>query len=712
MPLDLDIPPAPTTRAAAGRAHRLDSLLNPRSVAVVGASERNHYSNLAVNALKRIGFDGRLHLVNPRGAVIYGQQAATSVAAIGEPVDAAYFCVPHDALLDSAAEAIEAGVRNLIIVSSGFAEIGEEGARRERQLADLCAAAGVRVLGPNCLGYRNMLDRVALGSIPFVEQPAAASIGLIAASGSVATMVAHYGIQQGLGFTHVIATGNEMNVAAADIVDYLVDIPEVRAIALFLETVKDTALFAAAAERARLARKPVIAIKAGAAPATAAIAAAHTSAVVGDDRVFDAACDRYGVVRVDTFEDLVCTAGTLAATGPIDRPGVAFISMSGGIAENASDVGAKVGVEFPQFAPETCAQLGDVLSELGQMHNPLDLTGAAVRDEQMWDQVATIVSRDPQIGLTLLNWDVPNVAEPSMASTVEAVGRSCRLTATPSLIIGNYERAVNEHGLAYLQQHGMSFSLPGVAHGMVATARLAWWSERLGRPPAPSRIPASVAAAARPQDERQTLQHLAACGAPVIPTIVAADGEAAAGAATSLGGPVAMKILSPDIAHKSEVGGVVLNIDGPAAAVAAYDQILRSVGAHAPDARIEGVLLSPMRSGGIEMLVGVARDPQWGLVLALGLGGIWVEVLQDTALCLLPASEDEIIRALRSLKAARLFDGYRGAPPVDLAAVAQAAMAIGEAAAALGPDLTALEVNPLFVRGKQVEALDGLATFS
>ena len=218
--------------------------------------------------------------------------------------------------------------------------------------------------------------------------------------------------------------------------------------------------------------------------------------------------------------------------------------------------------------------------------------------------------------------------------------------------------------------------------------------------------------AARPSNERETLAFLASHGVPVIPTRVARSAAEAGRAAADAGGPVAMKVLSADIQHKSDVGGVVLNIEGGLAAEAAYARIMRSVETKAAGARIDGVIVAPMRTGGLELLVGVARDPQWGLVMALGMGGVWVEVLKDTALQLLPARHEDLARSLRSLKAAKLFEGYRGAPPADLDAVAAVAGRIGEAAAALGPSLMALEVNPLFVNGRQVEALDALATFS
>jgi acyl-CoA synthetase (NDP forming) len=682
-------------------------------VVLVGASERNLFSNVAMRTLGDLEFDGRIHLVNRRGGEVYGRSAATSCRSLGEPVDAAYMTVPFEGLLDSVRDAIEAGIRNIVIVTGGFAEVGGEGAKRQAELAALCEAEDVRVLGPNCLGFRNVLDRVALGTLVHNDQSMMpASIALVSVSGSSASAIAHYGVQQGAGFTHVIAFGNEMNVTAADLIDYMVDIPEVKAIALFLETVKDPSAFAAAAGRALAARRPIVAIKAGAAPATAALAQAHTNALVGDDKVFDAACERLGVVRVSTFEELVNTAAVIAAIGPLKRPGVGFVSISGGVCEVASDLGPEMGVSFPAFAPETRAELRTVISDLGQTHNPLDITGVAVREESLWVDTSAILSRDPAIGLNVINWEIPLAEEGIRTGASALIGEAHQSWAAPTLMVTSWERPIPPHALSYLQRTGLQFAAPGVRNGLQAIGKLAWWSERVLAPPEPPRAAGPSAVAERPRGERETLDLLARFGVPVVPTVVARSAGDAVRAATEMGGPVALKVLSPDIAHKTEAGGVKLGLEGADAIEAAYAEILRSVAAKAPEAKIEGVLVAPMRTGGLEMLAGVARDPDWGLVMALGLGGIWVEALKDTALVLLPADASRIARGLRSLKAAKLFEGYRGAPPVNVDALAEACARIGDAAMALGPDLAALEVNPLFVRGEKVEALDALAVWA
>jgi acyl-CoA synthetase (NDP forming) len=692
----------------------MSQLFHPKSIALIGGSDRNPYSHLMNENLVGVKFAGSVFVVNKRGASAHGYPGVTSCQSIGEPVDAAILLVPVEATMEVVEDAAAAGIRNLVIISSGFEEIGDIGRERQKRLQHFCEQKHLNVLGPNCLGYRNYLDGVALGCIPYIEQTAQGSIALISASGSVAFYAAQCGVQQGVGLSHLIATGNEMNLTTADIVDYLLDDARVRGLVLFLEAIRATDRFAQVAERARLMKKPIVALKVGAQAATAAVAAAHTGALVGNDRVFDAACEKYAIVRVKSIEECIAVAGTIASIGAVDPPSVAAVSISGGICEIMSDLAVPNGVYMPAFTPDTQAALRGVVSSLGQTLNPIDLTGAAVQQVSLWQSVSQIVSKDPGIGLTVINLELPASATPLMPDALEYMGAAVKSCSTPVLLMSNISLPVNEYGHAFLSKHGVAFAAPGVGLGMLALGRLMWWSQRVARaadssapPPLPADAPAI--ASPHPVSERAVLDYLARTGVPVVPATVAQSADQAVAAARELGGAVALKILSPDIAHKTDIGGVQLNIAGDAAVRIAYESILGSVRAATSQAKIEGVTVSPFRSGGVELLVGISRDPQWGLVIAVGLGGVWVEALDDSAVRLLPVSRNEIVAALKGLRGARLFDGFRGAPAIDLEQVADVVVAIGEAALALGADLMTLEVNPLFVRGTHIEALDALA---
>jgi acyl-CoA synthetase (NDP forming) len=693
---------------------KLAKLFHPKSIALIGGSDRNTYSHLMHKNLIGMKYAGSVHVVNKRGAGAHGYPGVTSCRDIADPVDAAILLVPVDATMEVIEDAVAANVRNFVVISSGFEEIGPVGGQRQETLRRYAEENKLNILGPNCLGYRNYVDRVALGCIPYVDQIAQGSIAVISASGSVAFYAVQCAIQQGLGISHLIATGNEMSITTADVVESLLDDPRIKGFVLFLEAIRGADRFAQVADRARQLRKPIIVLKVGAQSATAAVAAAHTGALVGDDRIFNAVCDKYALVRVNDIEECIAAAGVISSIGRIDPPGVAAISISGGMCEILSDLAEPNGVTLPPFSEATRTALKAVVSDLGQTLNPIDLTGAAVRQVSLWQSVPQIVGQDPAIGLTVINLELPASATPLMPEALDYMGAATHSKSNPVLLMSNLSLPVNEFGHAFLKKHNIQYVAPGLHLGVGAIGRLLWWSDRvtLLREPSAALQPYVVPRDKRPNTERAVLEYLAECGVPVVPAKIATTAEEAVAAAREhQSGSVVLKILSPDIAHKTDIGGVKLNIRGDAAVRAAFGEILGSVKAAAPAARIEGVIVSPFRGSGLEFLVGVTRDPLWGCAIAFGLGGVWVEALDDTAVRLLPASKQEILSALKELRSARLLEGFRATPPVDLDLLAAAIAAIGRAAVALGPELETLEVNPLWVRGDRVEALDALAVW-
>jgi acyl-CoA synthetase (NDP forming) len=698
--------------AKARPTHPLAPLFQAKSVVLVGASDRNSLSSICAFNLHNFGFTGRVHAVNPRGGTAHGFPCRTSCQEIGEPVDAAFIAVPQAAVMSAMEDALAAGIRNFVILSGGFGEMGAEGAVLEAELAALVRRHGARMMGPNCLGFLNYNDGVALASMRGLLPRRPGPLSMVTASGSNGNMAQLYASLYGLGFGHVVSTGNEGDIDIAEVIDFFVDDDATRAIVVYAETIRDPVRFAAAAHKALCARKPIVILKVGAGESAAAVAAAHTGALVGDDRVFNAVCRRYGLTRVYSLEQLVTSAHLMGAVGPLERPGVGVVSISGGACAIMADQTARANVSTPVFRPQTVEALKGVVSAIGATNNPLDITGAAMKDLTMWQRVIDIVSRDPQIGLTVCNTEVPIEAGSYHAEALELVTGALSSAAGPSVIVTSFPRPFNDVGREALAKAGDPVVVSGMAMGVDALADLARWSERLRQPLGETPGPERPAPAARLQDERQALAHLAGFGVRAVPAELAGSAAEAVAAAERIGGTVALKVVSPDIAHKTEVGGVALGVEGAEAVSAAYQAMRASLAERAPRARIEGVSVAPMRRDGLELLVGVTRDPQWGLVLAVGLGGVWVEALDDVSLHLLPAPVAEVEAGLRNLKAARLLAGYRGGPAADLRAIAETAVRIGEAALALGPDLQAFEVNPLWVRGSEVEALDALAIWT
>lgn len=695
-------------------AASLDGLLRARSVALVGATERSHWSNSTFANFAALGFRGAIYPVNPKGGTVYGLAAATSCAAIGEPVDAAILMVAVDAFPAAFADMNAAGIRNAVILTSGFAEIGAEGAARQAELRRLARGQGITMLGPNCLGFINYVDRVPIWTIA-LPNDRAGSVAVVSQSGATAAYIAAFAGRQGIGVSYVVSTGNEADISVARVVDFLVDDPATRVITLFLETSHDAELLAAAAQRALAAGKPIIALKIGASEIAARSAQAHSGSLVGDDGIFSAACQRHGIIRVPSIDDLVATAGVLATLAPVRRGKLAALSISGGVCEIAGDRCAAEGVALAELAPQTLADLRGVLPAFATPGNPLDVTGGAMLKPELFTEAMAILGRDPDVGVLACLFDMRDGAEDSFANRVaEHIGKGFAAAAVPGVMISAAPRIMTAENRAVAAQHGLPYLPAGVHHGMAAIGHALRWQARRERARAGHLVAAysGEASAARPQGERAVLDYLEQAGIPVIPALQVDSAAAAAAAARTLGGEVAMKIVSPDIAHKSDIGGVRLRIRGGDAAAAAFTAILADVRRHRPDARITGVVVAPMREAGLELFVGTLRDPHWGPAIAVGLGGVWVEALQDTSLRLLPVDAEAVLEMLAELRGARLLDGYRGMPAIDRMALAHVIARIGDAALDLGPDLLSLEINPLLVDGDRIEALDGLVVWA
>ncbi len=698
------------TQTITSASNLLDRMFRPRSIALVGATERSIWSVAAHDNLVRFGFSGRIIPVNPKGGTIHGLPAATSVSAAGEKIDVALLMVPEASLLDTIADLKAAGVAGAVVLSAGFAETGAEGAHRQDILVAAARQAGIRMLGPNCLGFANFVDAAPVWTNPLRRPMPNPTLALISQSGSVAMQLEQFAYQQRISPTHMISTGNEADINTADAIEYIAAHSGARAIALFIETIRQPARFAAAVEAAGKAGKAVVVLKVGASEASAKAAQAHTGSLVGNDRVFSALCERLGMIRVFSIEEAVITADLIGRIGRVKRPGVALLAMSGGMCEIATDQAETEAISLPALAEETLVSLRSVLPDYATPANPLDLTGGAMLRPELIAQSIATISKDPSIGLIGYVFDVPGKADARgfAARFMKEIGAGVAASAIPVVLLSNAFTPVNGFSRALAEDNGIAYSGGGLRHVLTAMGHLVRWSAAsIGRPPAASIAQADV----RPVREREILDHLAKYGVPVVPGPVVRSAEAAAEAARGMGGPVVLKIASPDIQHKTEIGGVALGVFGDAAVAAAYEAMLARVAAARPDAAIDGVIVAPMRGRGTELFVGTMRDPQWGPAIAVGLGGVFVEVLKDTSLRLLPITEADALLMLDELRGKALLDGFRGAPAVDRRAAAQAIVAIGNAALALGPSLVCLEVNPLLATPGRIEALDGLTVW-
>jgi acyl-CoA synthetase (NDP forming) len=703
------IPPAPMPAPAS-----LASMFAPNGIAIVGASDRSGWSRYTYANLVQGGYPYRIHLVNRRGAAVHGQPAIQSLEQLDEPVDLAYVLTGPDSLPEVMRDAAASGIGNLVVIAAGFGEMGAEGQQRERELARSAAELGLCLLGPNNLGYIN----TAAATMPWSQMlpwpMEAGGVGILSQSGALGIFLLNYLQSRDVGISHLITLGNEAMITVAEGIDYLVDQEQTKVIALYLESVRHPDVFIAAASRALEAGKPIVAYKAGRGALGAKVTAAHTGSLAGDDRVIDALFRQHGIIRVDTVEDLVTTCGLFDGYGEISGRGVAFVTGSGAMCGVIGDTAEEHGLSLPDFAPQTVNELrARGLPDFATAQNPLDTTGYVVIDPDLLSMSEEVVSRDPGIGILVVNGSVPGTEQAAefMRNTIARRQTLFQNSPVPVISMEFLPGDRTPYARAFRRSSGMPHVVDSFTRGIPALARLMSWSDRRQRgttSPSRSRVALPGGERAGVWTERKVGEFLAQTGVPVVPTRLVRSADEAAQAARSLGYPVAMKVSSVDIVHKTDAGGVVLGIATAEAARRAYDDMLARVGQTHPEAFIEGAILSPMRADGVDLLVGIVRDEVWGLTLVVGAGGIWVEVLRDSALRVLPVDPAEVRSMLQELASFSLLTGARGTEAADLDRVVEVISRIADVAYALDDEVEELEINPLRVRGSQVEVLDAL----
>ncbi|MDT7722105.1 MAG: hypothetical protein QOE94_3116 [Mycobacterium sp.] len=693
---------------------QLRQLFQPNSIALVGATDKSSWSQDTFANLRDTGFRGSVYLVNPRSGVVHGQRAHRSFADIGEPVDLAYLMVPTDFVLPVLKEGAALGIRSYVVLTAGFGETGPAGRRQEEEILAFAQQNGLAVLGANGIGYVNATAGITPYSMPIPDPLISGSVGFVLQSGALASFVLNFAQSRNIGVSLLVSVGNETMVSAADVLDYLVDDPATRVVALFLESIRDTERFARAARRAARAGKPVVVLKIGASEMATHAAQAHTGALVGDDAVADAAFRQLGVVRVSSLESLISTAGLLAKLDRIPGPRVGVVTPSGGAAEIIADRAEEEGLELPEYAPETVARLKEIVPAFATVHNPLDVTGYIAVDRTLLSRALDAVVGDPNIDAALVLFELPTAPGTLYADIFDKVVHSMRNAPIPVVLTNTMLMNVDAYGRTVLDEAGVAYAA-GIDHAMTALGAAVRWSASLaagvGEDPEPTgwAEPAVTGDRTGVWVEHRAASLLADNGIPVVPGEAVVTEDEAVKAAARFGYPVVLKAVANGLGHKTDLGGVRLDLDS----AKGVRQAFREVTAMLRDNQFTGVgaLVQPQRERGVELLVGVVRDPDWGPTMAIGLGGVWVEVLRDSVLLLPPFTADAVRRALGQLRGARLLEGARGTQPADLHRVADVVARIGRLAVSLGPELESLEINPLQVRGTQVEALDALVTW-
>lgn len=702
----------------------LDALLAPRSIAIIGASpDTGIIRGKLQQVMQARGYPGQLYPVSRSHADVQGRKAYASIADIPDRVDLAIIVVPANVVPAALEECGRNGVKAAYIISSGFAEeAGSAGAALQDTVRDLARRYDMAVCGPNAEGFVNApADIVATFSstvcdyatpmLPKVTN--GRRIGVIAQSGGIGFAFFHRGRPRELRFDFTISTGNEAALDSFAFVEHLVESDKADIVLMYLEAVKDTPRFLAAAAKAADRGKPLIVAKMGRSEVGQRAAASHTASLAGADSAYDALFRRYGIIRADDMDAMLDMAAAFSFCPLPSGPRVAVMSGSGGAGVWMADTLAVHGLELPPLDAATRAEIEALIPSFGSAGNPVDLTAAAIH-KVGYAPIVEILQRSPAIDAVVVAGSLPNTHR--LQSEREIFKRAAAHPEKPLLFCA-YTAAPQE-AVALGAEMGMPIfgNMSNCARALRAMVEYGRFQERWYRRDTDPAVPPEPALRDRLRGmgrvlcEYEAKDLLAGHGVANASEVLASDAEAAARAAAELGFPVALKIQSPDLPHKTEIGGVALDLRTPESVRAAFGEIIGRARAAAPRADLRGVLVQRMAPRGQEIILGVNRDPTFGPMLMVGLGGIHVEVLGDVAFAPAPVTEAEARSLLAGLRGARLLEGVRGAPPADTDALVGLMVQVSRFASGLADEIEEIDLNPVLVHpaGQGLTVVDAL----
>lgn len=692
----------------------LKRLLAPRSMAVIGVSgEATGFGARTVQNMAN--FDGPVWCVNPKyaGQELHGRPCYASVDELPGAPDSAVIALPRTGVMAAVQALAKKGGGGAVLYASGYGETDlPERAVEEQELRDTARALGFPLLGANCLGFCDHTQRAGATFMPdyFKMTAPAGGVGVVSQSGALGYALMQ-AAERGFAMCHMATAGNATDLDVCDLVAFQLSMPECRSIALAVEGLRDARRLFELGELARNAGKPIVVLKLGRGEIGAKAAMSHTGSLAGSTAAWSAGFERAGMLEVEDFDALLETAGFFAKAGPPKARGVGILTPSGGAGIMAADHAEFAGLALPQPAPQTEAIFRATLPDFGSPRNPCDMTAQVATNPKYFEDCMLAMLNDDQYATVVFPVVYHNPAPgatPARMKTMEpmaaATGKPICIAWVPESLEGPGAEAADVSPNLVLFRS---------MRRMMNALRL-WFHHHDPKPAPATPDAAASAAAAKLPGGPATLMEAAAktafaeAGLPVVRELRAATAEEAVKAAQSLGYPVVLKVDSPDIAHKTEVGGVQLNLGDAGAVTAAFARIKEGAAKHAPAARVDGVLVQRMEARGVELILGARRDPQFGVMVLVGLGGVQAELWKDVALEVAPVSPEGAMAMLKRLKAWPLLDGFRGAAKVDVAAVADAIARFSAFAAAAGDRLEEAEINPLVCRPDGCVAVDGL----
>ena len=679
---------------------KLDAIFRPRSVAVIGASSRKE--NIGGRILHNIvdfGFQGQVYPVHPEAEVMEAMACYPAIEAIPGPVDLAVVVVPRAAVLEVAAACGRKGVGGLVVITAGFREVGAEGAELERRLVEIVRRFGMRMIGPNCYGVINTDPKVRLNATFGKRHPLRGRVGFMTQSGALGQVIMEYALRYQVGFSMLASVGNKANVSGNDLLEYWRDDPDTGVILLYLESFGNPRKFSQIT-RSLTKHKPILAVKAGRTAAGARATVSHTGALAGLDIAVDALFEQCGILRVATLEELFNLTVAIA-NQPIPRGNrIAIMTNAGGPAVMATDAAGRHGLQMAELLPASQQRMRRVLSPAASVGNPIDMV-ASGGPEQYREVMATLLA-DPNVDALIVIYVPPLMVDTAaVLSSIESAAAGSSKTILGCIMgAGGEAFSAGSHpGTTPIPAYRFPESAVEATAAMI---RYAGWRAR-----AEGRAPAFQVDRARVQEildpaasrgERQivggaALEILTAYGIPVAPHKTAAGLEAVIDQASAIGFPVAMKVAAPEILHKTEVGGVILDLRNEVEVLHAYRRLDRKIRERLGETRATPVMLQPMVQGGVETVMGLSTDPSFGPLLMFGLGGIFVEFLKDVSFRILPISDQDAREMVEHLRGYPLLAGYRGAAAVDTQMLQECLLKLSLLAGDF-PQILEFDVNP------------------
>lgn len=703
-------------RAAAieGEKHSLDTFFAPSSIAIIGASrDSTKIPGLLLAFLRKNAFSGQIFPINPNYPDIDGLKCYPSIAAVGQAIDLAIVIIPAKAVLGALQDCAAVGVRNAIIISSGFAEEGGDSAGMQDAIAALARKTGMRISGPNAEGFYNEPMRVAATFSPTVDvKPDAPRllatrrrIGIVAQSGGIGFAIYNRAKALGIALSYVISTGNESDIGAGEFFDYMVQDRSTDVILLFLEGIRDTEKFLAAAKRAAETGKPVIVTKVGRSGAGERAAASHTASMAGWTAAYDAIFAKYGFIVSNDLDEAVAIAAVLTTSPMPKGDRVAVVTVSGGGGIWGADTVSAQGLQVPELSAPVQSAIRGMIPSYGSARNPVDITAQAVHSGGLQKTIELLNASDEIDAILVV---ISMSSETRMPFKIPELKPVIDAQAKP-VVFYSYTLP-SQFARTTLAEAGVVI-LSGLTHVGVAMRQLV--QRATFKLPVSEASPPRAAAmqiGAGPLSEHDSKRLLREAGIKFPDEILVTERTQLKGAISRVGFPLVMKIQSPDIPHKSEVGGVRVGIVSENDALSAYDAILNSARRPKPNAAIQGVLVGPMAKKGVEIIIGAVKDATFGPILMVGLGGITTELFKDVVYRPAPVGEAEAAAMLRELKAWPLLDGFRGAPKADVPALAALISQLSNFAARHQDRIAEVEINPVLVhpQGEGVTIVDAL----